>query len=232
MTRIPFLLVPGLNCTAEIFGQLVPALWPSGPVTIADHTVGGSIAEIAANILRDAPSRFGLLGFSLGGYIAFEILRQAPERVAKLCLLDTSARPDAPEATQKRRLGIERARGGDFVGVLREGFLTAVNDSNLGRDDLSAMLVRMGTTNGVETFVRQQKAIIVRQDSRPDLAGIKVPTLVIVGESDQTTVPAAAREMADGIAGARLVVIPKAGHMALVEHPELVNATVAAWARG
>ena len=231
MTKTPFLLVPGLNCTAEIFGHLVPAIWPYGPVMIANHTIGTSIAEIAAVILKAAPPRFGLLGFSFGGYIAFEILRQAPERVEKLCLLDTSARPDTPEATEKRRLGIQRARGGDFVGVLGEGFLTAVDERNLGRDDLRAMLVRMGTTNGIETFTRQQEAIIARPDSRPDLAGIKVPTLVIVGESDQTTIPAAAKEMAGGIAGAKLVVVPKAGHMALAEEPELVNAAVAEWAR-
>jgi len=232
MTNTPFLLVPGLNCTAEVFAQLVPAIWPSGPVTVANHTVGGSIAEIAANILDHAPPRFGLLGFSLGGYIAFEILRQAPARVEKLCLLDTSARPDTPEATEKRRLGIERARGGGFVGVLEEGFLTAVDESNLGRDDLRTMLVRMGTTNGLETFIRQQEAIIARPDSRGDLAGIRSKTLVIVGESDQTTVPAASREMAAAIAGSRLVLIPKAGHLAVREQPELVNAAVAEWARG
>jgi len=231
MTNIPFLLVPGLNCTAEIFGQLVPAIWPHGPVTIANHLVGDSIAAIAANILEDAPPRFGLLGFSLGGYIAFEMLRQAPARVEQLCLLDTSARPDAPEATEKRRLGIARARGGDFTGVLNEGFLTAVDAGNLGRDDLRAMLVRMGTTNGAATFIRQQEAIIARPDSRGDLPGIRAKTLVIVGESDQTTVPAAAREMAAGIAGAELVVVPAAGHMALVEQPALVNAAVAEWAR-
>lgn len=228
----PFLLVPGLNCTAEIFGRLVPAIWPSGPVTIANHTIGSSIAEIAANILKDAPPRVGLLGFSLGGYIAFEILRQAPERVAKLCLLDTSARTDTPGATERRRLGIDRARSGNFVGVLNEGFLTAVDESNLGRDDLRAMLVRMGTTNGVDTFIRQQEAIIARPDSRGDLAGIMVPTLVIVGKSDQTTIPAAAKEMAGGIADARLVIIPKAGHMAVVEQPDLVNAAIVDWARG
>jgi pimeloyl-ACP methyl ester carboxylesterase len=231
MTQTPFLLLPGLNCTAEIFAPLIPTLWPFGPVTVANHTLGSGVAEIAANILRDAPPRFALLGFSLGGYVAFEILRQAPDRAEKLALIDTSARPDAADAIEMRRLRIATTRAGAFEQTVMDGFPQAVHEAHVDRADLRALLLRMATTNGPEVYIRQQETIIARPDSRPDLAGITLKTLVVVGDSDQTTVPEAAEEMAAGIPGARLVVIPRAGHMALVERPEVVNAAVREWAR-
>ena len=110
----PFLLVPGLNCDARVYRGAAETLWRSGPVSVANHLEGEGLAAIAANILRDAPPTFALAGFSMGGYPAFEILRQAPERVTKLALLDTSARPDSPEATDLRRRRIEATKAGKF----------------------------------------------------------------------------------------------------------------------
>ena len=89
----PIVLVPGLNCTAECYAGQVPALWQFGSVLIPDHRRGSSMAEIAATILADAPPRFALAGFSMGGYIVFEMLRQAPERITRLALIDTLCRP-------------------------------------------------------------------------------------------------------------------------------------------
>ena len=100
----PIVLVPGLNCTSEIFAPQIPVLWPHGAVTIASTLEGGTIAEMARLILEAAPRRFALGGISMGGYICFEIMRQAPERITRLALIDTSARPDAPEAHRRRRL--------------------------------------------------------------------------------------------------------------------------------
>ncbi|HEV7717409.1 MAG TPA: alpha/beta fold hydrolase [Arsenicitalea sp.] len=229
MTQTPFLLVPGLNCTAEIFKAQIPIFWRFGPVTIANHTEGANIAEIAASILANAPPRFALAGFSMGGYIAFEILRQAGERVEKLCFIGTSARPDTAEATETRLARIALARAGQFEQAVNAGFPTAVHPDQLERADLRALLLRMATSLGPELFERHQRAIIHRPDSRGDLAGIKLKTLVLVGEADQTAVPAAAQEMAAGIAGSRLVVIPRAGHMAPIEQPEAVNAALGDW---
>src|SRR5580658_8829715 len=104
--RLPVVLVPGLACSARLYGDQIPALWPFGPVTVADHTRDESIAAIARSILAAAPPRFALGGLSMGGYIAFEIMRQAPERVAKLALLDTGSRGDTPEQTERRQLVI------------------------------------------------------------------------------------------------------------------------------
>lgn len=229
---IPILLVPGLNCTAEIYAHQVPALWRHGPVTVANHTSGASMSEIAAAVLSDAPPRFALAGFSMGGYIAFEIMRQASERVLKLALLDTSARPDSPEASEKRRSAIALTEQGKFSLVVSQSFPNAVHPDHVGSMELRALHTRMSMAVGPETYVRQQRAIIERVDSRPDLGSIKVPTLVVVGEADAITVPDMAHEMASGIAGAKLVVVPTAGHMALAEQHATVTAAMDEWLKG
>ncbi|RYE81828.1 MAG: alpha/beta fold hydrolase [Hyphomicrobiales bacterium] len=232
VSNTPFLLIPGLNSTPDVFRHLVPALWPLGPVSLANHTEGEGIAGIAAAILRDAPQRFALLGFSLGGYLAFEIIRQAPERVLKLCLLDTTARPDSPDATAKRRDRIAIARNGGFSKTLDGAYDDAVHPDHIGRADLRALSKAMSLAVGAETFIRQQEAIIGRVDSRPTLKTITVPTAVVVGDADAITPVEAAREMADGIAGARLTIIERAGHLAVLEQPEATAGAVVAWARG
>ncbi|WP_423067850.1 alpha/beta fold hydrolase [Devosia sp. CN2-171] len=226
---IPILLIPGLNCTAEIYRGQLPALWHFGPVTVGNHTQGASMAEIARSILADAPPKFALAGFSMGGYIAFEILRRAPDRVLALALLDTSARPDSPEATEKRRAAVALAEQGKFTLAIQQSFPNAVHPDHLDNADLKSLHIRMSKAVGSETYIRQQQAIITRPDSRPDLAGVKVPTLVVVGDADAITVPEAAREMAAGISGAELVTVPKAGHMALAEQPEVVTTAMVDW---
>jgi pimeloyl-ACP methyl ester carboxylesterase len=233
VTRLPFLLIPGLNCSARIFAHQIPALWPFGAVSVADHTQDGSdMASIAAAILADAPPRFALAGFSMGGYLAFEIMRQARERVGKLALIDTSARPDAPEQSERRRAQIGLARQGRFSEIPTLQFSMLVDSSHAEDKALFAMQVAMAGEVGAEAFVRHQEAIISRPDSRGSLGAITCPTLVIVGESDKVTVPEAAREMAEAIAGATLVTIASAGHLALVEQPGAVNAALVEWARG
>ena len=231
MPNLPFLLIPGLNSTPDVFRHLVPALWPLGPVTVANHIDGDGIGGIAAGILSDAPPRFALLGFSMGGYLAFEILRRAPERVTKLCLLDTTARPDSPEATAKRRDRIGIARNGGFAKTLDGAFDDAVHPDHRGRADLRALSKGMSLAVGAQTYMRHQEAIIARPDSRPALAKIAVPTAIIVGDSDKITPPEAAYEMADAVPGATLTVIERAGHMALLEQPEAVTGAVVAWAK-
>ena len=232
VSNTPFLLIPGLNSTPEVFRHLVPALWPYGPVMVANHVEGEGVAGIAANILRDAPPRFALLGFSMGGYLAFEIVRQAPERVAKLCLLDTTARPDSAEATAKRREKIAIARNGGFSKTLDGAFEDAVHPDHQGRADLRTLSKEMSLAVGPETFIRHLEAIIGRVDSRPMLAAIRVPTAVVVGDSDKITPPEAAKEMAEGIAGATLTIIERAGHLAVLEQPEATNGAIVAWAKG
>lgn len=226
----PFLLVPGLNCDARVYAGVAHALWPFGPVTVANHQTGDRIETIAGAILADAPPKFGLIGFSMGGYISFEILRQAPERVLKLGLLDTAPGPDSQDATANRRRLIALARKGRFIDAIEETFPKAVHAENVGNSDFYALHRAMAEANGASIYEQQQEAIIHRPDSRPTLAAIKVPTVVVVGEGDQITPPDAAREMQGAIAGSKLVVIPRAGHFALIEQPEPVHAALIEWA--
>ncbi len=225
-----FLLIPGLNCDARVYAAATASLWQLGPVMIASTLAGEGIAGIARSILDQAPPRFALGGFSMGGYLAFEILRQAPERVVKLALIDTSARPDTAEATENRRRRIDLAKAGKFGLVMEQSFPASVHPDNVSDSGLYSIHRGMSEANGPEAYVRHQEAIIGRPDSRGELEAIKVPTLVIVGEGDQITPPEVAREMHEGIAGSRLVAIPRAGHLALLEQPGLVCDALKEWA--
>jgi pimeloyl-ACP methyl ester carboxylesterase len=223
MEPLPVLLIPGLLCTPRLYLEQLPALWRCGPVTVADHTRDDSMAGIARRILSSAPPRFALVGLSMGGYIAFEILRQASERVAKLALLDTTARPDVPEQTEQRQRQIEMARSGKFRGIADLLFPRFVAAARQGDRALEATVRAMAEDTGPEAFVRQQTAIMNRSDSRPGLAAIACPTLVLVGEQDVLTPPDRAAEMAAGIRGATQVVVPDCGHLSTLEQPQAVS---------
>src|SRR5450755_4212714 len=119
---MPILLVPGLVSSPRIFAPVMPPLWRFGPVTVANHIRDGNMGAIARRILAEAPPRFALAGHSMGGYIAFEIWRQAPERVARLALINTQARPDTPEASERRRGLIAKVEAGHYHDVLDDLF--------------------------------------------------------------------------------------------------------------
>ncbi len=178
---LPTVLVPGLNCSARLYAEQIPALWRFGPVLIADHTRDDSIAAIARRILAAAPPRFALAGLSMGGYIALEIMRQAPERVARLALLDTGARPELPEQTARRRPLMELARSGRFAQIPDLQFPVFVHKNRHGDVALRQLVRTMAEETGPDAFLRQQEAIIARADSRPGLGAIACPTLVLVG---------------------------------------------------
>ena len=226
---LPVLLVPGLLCSARLYAPQITALWPHGPVMVADHRREDDIKAVAGQILRDAPPRFALAGLSYGGYIAFEIMRQAADRVAKLALLDTSARPDTPEQTAARYAFITMAEEGRLSDVVDTLYPRFVHKDRLSEKALRAVVDAMVTETGPEAFVRQEKAIISRSDARAILATIKCPTLVLVGDADELTPPDIAREIAGGIAGAKLTVVPDCGHLATLERPEAVNAALGEW---
>jgi pimeloyl-ACP methyl ester carboxylesterase len=229
MASIPIVMVPGINASARLFQDQMETLWRFGPVMIADHKRAASVAEIARGILADAPPKFALGGFSMGGYVAFEVLRQARERVTRLALIDTMARPDTPEASEKRLQQIELARAGKLDLVVLQGFANAVHPDHVADEELKAIHVAMARAIGSEAFVRQQQATIGRPDSRPDLAAISVPTAVIIGDSDRIIPREAALELRDGIPGAALNVIEGAGHLSPIEQPAQVNAALERW---
>jgi pimeloyl-ACP methyl ester carboxylesterase len=226
---LPTILVPGLTCSARLYAEQIPALWRFGPVIVADHTRDDSMAGIARRILAAAPPRFALAGLSMGGYIAFEIMRQAPERVAKLALLDTGARAETAQQTERRKVPIALAESGRYAEVPDIAFPLYVHRSRHGDVALKRLVRMMAEETGVEAFLRQQQAIITRPDSRPGLTAIKSPTLVLVGDGDEATPPELAREIAGAIPGARLVVIADCGHLSTLEQPEMVTAALLDW---
>lgn len=228
----PILLVPGLASSARIYQPVLPSLWRFGPLMVAQHTHDDTIAAMARRILADAPPRFALAGHSMGGYIALEIMRQAAARVSRLALINTQARPDSPEATARRRELMERARRGELRAVRDENFPDLVHPSRRDDAGLLALVHAQGDDVGVEAYLRHQAAIIARADSRPTLAQITCPTLVLTGDADATISNALSREMADGIAGARLVVLDRCGHLPQAEQPEATAAALGAWLAG
>lgn len=228
---MPILLVPGLVSSPRIYAPVVPALWRFGPVTVANHIRDDNMGAIARRILAEAPPRFALAGHSMGGYIAFEIMRQAPERVAKLALLNTQARPDTPEATARRRGQIARVQSGEFRAVLDELFPGFVHPSRRGDASLRQLVYDMGDDVGAEAFVRQQAAVMTRPDSRPALAWIKCPTLVLSGDEDNTIPNSLSVEMANGIPGAKLVILTDCGHLPQPEQPQATAEALVEWLR-
>ena len=225
----PIVLVPGLASSARIYAPVIPALWRFGPVTVANHIRDDSMAAIAGRILADAPPRFALAGHSMGGYIAFEIIRQAGERVTKLALINTQARPDTPEATARRRGLMERARRGELRAIREESFPELVHPSRRDDADILELVHAQDDDVGVEGYLRQQTAIIARVDSRPTLSTITCPTLVLTGDVDNTIPNALSKEMAEGIAGARLVILDRCGHLPQAEQPEATVRALIEW---
>ena len=220
---LPTVLIPGLRCTPRLYAEQIPALWRFGAVTVADHTRDDSMSGIARRILAQAPPKFSLIALSMGGYVAFELQRQAPDRVAKLALLDTTARPDAPEQTEQRKRQIEMARSGRFDGIAQLLFPGFVAAARHGARALQAPVRSMAEDTGPEAFVRQQTAIMNRADSRPGLGAIRCPTLVLVGGDDVLTPPDRAAEMMAAIPGARQVVVPACCHLSPLEQPQAVT---------
>jgi len=226
---LPLVLLPGLTCTARLYAPQIAALWPFGQVTVADHRRDDDMAAIAGRILKDAPPRFALAGLSMGGYIAFAMMRQAPERIAKLALLDTSARPNTTEQTAGRSTQIAMAQGGRYGEIPDLSIPRYLNAKHQHDERLTTIVRQMIAETGPEAFVRQQKAIMTRPDSRPLLGSIRCPTLVLVGDSDIATPPELNKEIAAGIPGAKFVTVPDSGHLTTLEQPEAVNAAMSEW---
>src|SRR3954467_14114643 len=228
---MPIMLVPGLASSARIYAPVIAALWRFGPVTVANHIRDDNMAVIARRILAEAPPRFALAGHSMGGYIAFEIMRQARERVAKLALINTQARPDTPEISERRRAQIARAKAGEFHAILDELFPLFVHPSRRDNADLRKLIHDMGDDLGADAFVRQQTAVIGRADSRPTLAVISCPTLVLTSDEDNTIPNKLSVEMANGIRGAKLTITANCGHLAQGQHPQATADALAEWLR-
>jgi pimeloyl-ACP methyl ester carboxylesterase len=227
----PVLLIPGLNGSARLYQDQLPQLWRRGPVMVADHRTADNVAGMARQILAVAPARFSLAGFSLGGFIAFEILRQSPERVERLALLSSNAVPKPPDPEQTRIMEerIVMAQTGRFAELSALHFPRNVHPAR--REDEALRLLHRTMTDdvGPQGYVNQQRAIWSRPDSRPLLASIACPTLIVVGEDDEVTPPQRAQDMHGAIDGSALVVLRQCGHLSPLEQPEAVTRALLEW---
>jgi pimeloyl-ACP methyl ester carboxylesterase len=232
MAKETLVLLPGLLATRRVWQNQIEALSDIADIVVPelyDHDSMGAMAEAA---LAAVKGPFSLAGFSMGGYVAFEMLRRARDRVRRLALVDTQAIPDTPEATARRLGFIEQTRIGRFKGVQPAIMPVIVHSSRLDENALTQPILDMALEVGAEGFVREQHATMARPDSRPMLGSIQMPTLVIVGRQDQTTPLARAEEMAATIRNARLVVIEQCGHMSPLERPAEVTAALRRWLEG
>lgn len=219
MSHVPFFILPGLLEDADAFEELVGGMSDVATTLVADMTRADSIAGLARAALEQAPAeRFALAGHSMGGYVALEVMRQAPGRVSKLVLLNTHARPDTPESTENRRRLMALADK-DFEAVVNTLLPKLMTPEHLQDPVLTGIVGAMALGTGKEAFKRQEQAIIARIDSRPHLKDIACPTLVVAGREDALMPVELLQELAGGIRGARLEVIGECGHMASIEQP-------------
>lgn len=222
------LLIPGLLCDDSLWAEQVKALSGEANITIPDHKSHDVMEVLAAAILAKAPAEFALAGFSMGGYIALEIMRQAPERVLKLALLDTSPYADREEQTAFRKQKMEEARKSGKASIASI-FASLMYQDRYEDNDLVAAVFAMDKNNTVESFINQQRAIISRSNSTPWLSSISCPTLILCGRQDALTPLSVHQEMADKIPRATLVVIEQCGHASTMERPEEVSAAMLEW---
>ena len=229
--RTPLILLPGLLNDARLWRHQVAELAPLAEIAVADLVGPDTISGLAQRVLAMRSGPFALAGLSMGGYVAFEVMRRAPERVLRLALLDTSARPDTPGQTQRRRGLIELAQKGRFLGVTSRLLPQLLHPDHVRDHAIATTVVQMARAVGREGFLAQQRAIMGRPDSRPGLAQIGCPTLVLGGRQDAVTPPEVMEEIAAGIPGARLVLLDRCGHLSPLEQPEAVTAALAGWLR-
>jgi pimeloyl-ACP methyl ester carboxylesterase len=229
MTQIPLILLPGLLCDEALWSHQTRYLSEIADITVADLTGRDSVSALAADVLAKAPSRFAIAGLSMGGYVALEIVRQAPERVTKLALIDTNARSDTDEQRRKRRGLMALAERGEFRGVTPRLLPVLIHPDRASDEELTGEVKAMAERVGRDAFLRQQKLIMDRPDSRPMLPSISCPTLVLCGRQDAISTLEMHAEMADAIPGSRLAVVEECGHLASLERPHATTALMRDW---
>ncbi len=223
------LFLPGLVCDARLWHHQVSGLADVTHSRVADLAGGESIQALASSALAQAPAGpLAIAGLSMGGYVALEIMRQAPGRVRALALLDTSARPDPPEGVEARRSLIEKAES-HYDAVVDELIPKLVHPDHLADAGQVGLIKAMAHAMGKEVFRRQQRAMMERMDSRPGLKDIQCSTLVLCGRQDAITSVEVHEEMAAGIQGANLVILEDCGHLSPLGQPRAVTDALRAW---
>jgi pimeloyl-ACP methyl ester carboxylesterase len=224
----PITLLPGLACDAELWREQLGALSALRPVRVSDvHARYATLPEMAAALLAEQPGELLLCGTSMGGMLALEVVRQAPQRVKALALLASSARPDTAQLIQLRSDAIALFEQGRLREVLQANVVFAFDPAHA--QALAPAYLAMIERAGATQLIAQNRAVMARADQRPLLPQITCPTLLVCGESDLLTPPEHSQEMAALIAGARLELLPTCGHLLTWEQPQRINALLIDW---
>lgn len=224
------ILLPGLAGNADLWREtlaVLPAKWRATVATV--HQRFATLPEMAAALLAEQAGELVLCGTSMGGMLAFEAWRQAPARVRGLALLGSSARPDTPSLVKLRENAIQRFEQGDLREVISANLPFALDESRAADNKLATRYVEQIVSEGAQQLIRQNRAIMARADSRPDLPHIQCPTLIICGNNDQLTPLEHSQEMARAIPHAQLYVLPRCGHMLTLEQPLQVGGLLLEW---
>ena len=224
-----FVFVPGLLCTDALFPAQFKAFEGIATTQTADTLGMNSIDEMAEKLLDDVTGSFALLGFSMGGYVALEVARRAPDRVTGLALVSTSAQPDTEEKRKQRQGLVELSHIGKFKGVTPRLLPRFFSPDALQDEAKTSIVITMGEAVGKDNFILQQQAIMGRRDQRPYLPSFTKPSIVICGELDVLTPPDHAVEMAELLPNSRLHLLENIGHMSTIEAPDAVNHHLLDW---
>ncbi len=230
----PLILLPGLACDGALWRHQQPALQtlaPHRPVVVTDvHTRADSLPAMAALLLTEQPGELLLAGCSMGGMLAMEVARQAPQRVRGLALLGTTARPDTPALIALRSQAIGQFEQGLVEPLIRANAIFAFHPRHAAA--LTEPYLAMVLRAGAGTLIRQNRAVMARADLRPHLAAITCPALVVAGLDDLLTPPDCAREIAAALPQAQLHLLPECGHMLTWEQPQAVTHLLSDWLAG
>ncbi len=226
---IDLALVPGSGCDERLFAPQVEALGGTVRVHLVENTDQPRIDRLAGAALARLPDRFALAGLSQGGLVALEIVRQAPERVTGLALLDTLPGPGLRVDRLRHRLAIAMLAARAHRPIDRIMWPRYVAPAHLDDADLHAVVRAMMRANGTRGLINQQRIFLTRPDYRPLLPEITVPTLVLVGDQDTLAPVEAAVATAEAIPDADLVTVPGSGHLTTLEAPAAVTAALQHW---
>lgn len=225
----PLVLLPGMMCDARLFAPQIAALSAETTVAVAAITRGETVEDIAAQILEQLPTHFALAGLSMGGIVAMEILRRAPERITRLALMDTNPLAETPQMAAGREPQIVAAKAGRLRDVMRDEMKPRYLAPGPGQEAVLDLVMQMAETLGPDVFVRQSRALQRRPDQQATLRKCRVPTLVLCGVHDSLCPVKRHQFMAELIPKAKLVVIDDAGHLPPLEQPEATTKALSDW---
>ena len=225
----PLVLLPGMMCDARLFGPQIDAFSHDRAIMTAPLNGHDTIEALAKDILDAAPNQFALAGLSMGGIVAMEVIRQAPERITRLALLDTNPKAEAEAVAQNREPQIAKVRTGALRSVMRDEMKPNYLTDGPRMGQILDLCMAMAETLGPDVFVRQSRALQTRPDQQETLQAVAVPALILCGEDDALCPVHRHELMHDLISGSTLTVIKGAGHLPTLEQPDLTNEALAKW---